>query len=628
MDGTHSHTTLAYASKDLGEVVDQTVVSAIDSDPTMSNLCFSEGSKRKCSAVDWSIDLKTGSSHLLGLTHSSSSFTSICSGKEMEEDSFIDLGLRINLNTGDNRLSNPKKVSTVTLDAHKIRKPILDLQLSLSTGPAESDVTILSQGLIACQNYSESPALAPAAEIVDEGSTSSRWKTGPLVPPLQKVEISSLFDQNHVYSNPNLLSLNIPSAAEISPSAVGNASCLVNKQQQQKTGAKTCKFEGCTTGARGASGLCITHGGGRRCQRAGCQKGAEGKAVFCKAHGGGRRCHHLGCTKSAEGRTGYCIHHGGGRRCNHDGCSRAARGKSGLCIRHGGGKRCKMENCTKSAEGISGLCISHGGGRRCQYPKCTKGAQGSTMLCKAHGGGRRCMFLGCTKGAEGGTLFCKGHGGGKRCTSEGCTKSVHGGTLFCVSHGGGKRCAAPECTKSAWGCTNYCVRHGGGKRCKFDGCTKSAQGSTDFCKAHGGGKRCLWGQMGSAYGCLDAVPCDKFARGRSGLCAAHSTQVQEKSFEMVSATKELESRMSIQMKGIASENVSYPGTTDDCGATSIGLIGYGHQLISLPNILQEKIVIRKSSLDRPSLPEGRVHGGNLMSMLGQESSYHMPHSWV
>ena len=40
------------------------------------------------------------------------------------------------------------------------------------------------------------------------------------------------------------------------------------------------------------------------------------------------------------------------------------------------------------------------------------------------------------------------------------------------------------------------------------------QGSTEYCKAHGGGKRCNFGGG-----------CEKFARGRSGLCAAHGTLV-------------------------------------------------------------------------------------------------------
>ncbi|KAL7001948.1 hypothetical protein U1Q18_003096 [Sarracenia purpurea var. burkii] len=368
----------------------------------------------------------------------------------------------------------------------------------------------------------------PVIPVVDECSTTAK-KSGGYMPSLilapkmfcsstnfhsQELPTKPPCNFRHLSSEPSALS-DYPISSISEPTAGTSSDCRTSSNP------KKCKFEGCSKGARGATGLCIGHGGGQRCQKPGCNKGAESRTAYCKAHGGGKRCQHLGCTKSAEGRTDFCIAHGGGRRCSHPaGCTKAARGKSGLCIRHGGGKRCKVEGCVRSAEGQVGLCISHGGGRRCHFPDCTKGAQGSTMYCKAHGGGKRCIFVGCTKGAEGSTPLCKGHGGGKRCLFDGggiCPKSVHGGTDFCVAHGGGKRCAVPGCTKSARGRTDCCVRHGGGKRCKFDKCEKSAQGSTDFCKAHGGGKRCNWGEG----------KCEKFARGRSGLCAAHSSMAAQ-----------------------------------------------------------------------------------------------------
>ncbi|CAI9769231.1 unnamed protein product [Fraxinus pennsylvanica] len=366
--------------------------------------------------------------------------------------------------------------------------------------------------------------------VADEGSTSGKKSSGYLsnfylAPRLENSEIA--------LTGNKFLELGAASHCQFSqqssePSGSSKYSISIMTEPGRATvssdhrtnNTKRCKFAGCTKGARGATGLCIGHGGGHRCRKPGCNNGAESKTVYCKAHGGGRRCQYLGCTKSAEGKTDYCIAHGGGKRCgNPGGCTKAARGKSGLCIRHGGGKRCKMVGCTRSAEGQIGLCISHGGGRRCQFLDCTKGAQGSTLFCKAHGGGKRCTFTGCTKGAEGSTSLCKGHGGGKRCLFNGggiCPKSVHGGTNFCVAHGGGKRCAVQGCTKSARGKTDCCVRHGGGKRCKFENCDKSAQGSTDFCKAHGGGKRCNWSEG----------KCEKFSRGKSGLCAAHSSLIR------------------------------------------------------------------------------------------------------
>ncbi|KAE8811881.1 loricrin-like [Hordeum vulgare] len=374
-------------------------------------------------------------------------------------------------------------------------------------------------------------------------------------------------------------------------------------QKSHQRRLKKCRFNGCSKGGRGASGLCISHGGGHRCQKPGCNKGAESRTAYCKSHGGGKRCQELGCTKSAEGKTEFCIAHGGGHRCGVQECSKAARGRSGFCIKHGGGKRCMMEGCTRSAEGYPGVCIAHGGGRRCQYPDCSKGAQGGTLFCKSHGGGKRCISEGCTKGAEGSTLLCKGHGGGKRCLFEGaaaCPKSVHGGTSFCVVHGGGKRCVAPGCTKSARGRTDCCVRHGGGKRCKSDGCGKSAQGSTDFCKAHGGGKRCAW-----------SAGCEKFARGRSGLCSAHGNLTASKQelecgqgrsmigHGLFSGIDSSSSTVGSSMEHVISS--SLPGALSDfCGESSEhGQEGGGSRNQSFGFVV----------------PEGRVHGGGLMSML-------------
>ncbi|MCO5547209.1 hypothetical protein L7F22_000654 [Adiantum nelumboides] len=439
----------------------------------------------------------------------------------------------------------------------------MQLQLSLSNSSSvlsEDDrVSYMSLGQGSGNTYPDTRNGSVCVEVNlvadDEGSTSARTlKAGGYIPSLlmgRRLDGAPHFETG-VEEPDSTRQINFLHQVHSGELSLGYSSMARNLDDMEISGRslsgpslstdrtiKTCKFRGCGKGARGASGLCITHGGGRRCQRQGCNKGAEGRTVYCKSHGGGRRCQSLGCTKSAEGKTDYCIAHGGGRRCSHDGCTKAARGRSGLCIRHGGGKRCQREGCTKSAEGYSGLCISHGGGRRCQAEECNKGAQGSTMFCKAHGGGKRCMIQGCTKGAEGSTPLCKGHGGGKRCMFDGggiCAKSVHGGTSFCVAHGGGKRCAVGGCTKSARGRTSYCVKHGGGKRCKFEDCSKSAQGSTDFCKAHGGGKRCSWGQEGSPYmeyvndktGELLKGPCDRFARGKLGLCAAHSALVQDR----------------------------------------------------------------------------------------------------
>lgn len=496
--------------------------------------------------------------------------------------------------------------------------------------------------------------------VVDEGSTSAK-KSGGYMPSLilaprvdgkvsmQTRELFELGTKSLCHISE--LSPELSATTDYSTSTISESTTAVTSTDHGNNNAKRCKFMGCTKGARGASGLCIGHGGGQRCQKPGCNKGAESRTAYCKAHGGGKRCQQLGCTKSAEGKTNFCIAHGGGRRCGHPaGCSKAARGKSGLCIKHGGGKRCKIEGCTRSAEGQAGLCISHGGGRRCQYQGCTKGAQGSTMFCKAHGGGKRCIFAGCSKGAEGSTPLCKGHGGGKRCLFDGggiCPKSVHGGTNFCVAHGGGKRCAVPGCTKSARGRTDCCVKHGGGKRCKFENCGKSAQGSTDFCKAHGGGKRCNW----------EEGKCEKFARGKSGLCAAHSSLVQER--EMRKGGSMIGPGLfhglvpnTPSTGGSSFNKNSSPGVSivSECMNSPDKASERRQQLLIPPQVLvplsmkslpssysrlvsaerQEEASIggggssssnniatgKSFNMMTMIIPEGRVHGGGLMSLLG------------
>ncbi|XP_059667161.1 uncharacterized protein LOC132312706 [Cornus florida] len=632
MENTNQHFTVNFASNafknlvgnvdDAGAAYSAVTALQLDSPGVSSSyLSNSNGSGRKWSVTNGSANLQDGSSLVLGLGCSSRYCTTKSLGKEIEGSS-IDLHLRINTHLGNERSPKLKNIFGIPKTV-EVERPKLDLELSLSTGAAESDITSVTEGIAPFENNAESRIVTGTVQLVDEGATSFKWKLRHLVPPLhalQSTETTSHFYHvcNHIDPTPVIPNASL-TAADIPSRSVGSAPGAINQQQRHNTTrVKTCQFKGCMRGARGASGLCIAHGGGRRCQKTGCQKGAEGKTVFCKAHGGGRRCQFLGCTRSAEGRTDFCIGHGGGRRCSYDGgCIRAARGKSGLCIRHGGGKRCKMETCSKSAEGISGLCISHGGGRRCQYPECKKGAQGSTMFCKAHGGGKRCTFLGCTKGAEGSTPFCKGHGGGKRCTFEGgCAKSVHGGTLFCVNHGGGKRCAAPECTKSARGRTDFCVRHGGGKRCKFEGCGKSAQGSTDFCKAHGGGKWCSWGRLGSEFGAQAAAPCDKIARGKSGLCAFHNTQVQDKQIHggglMGPILQDPQSSTLQKMKGIVTAGNN---SIDGIGGVSIDT------RISMQIPSRENFAAENGGLVQFSLPEGRVHGGGLMAMLRGSPSF-------
>ncbi|XP_062180555.1 uncharacterized protein LOC133884957 [Phragmites australis] len=547
---------------------------------------------------------------------SSTAYTmSPSSVKETDEESSMDLGLNFDLCLGHDTVHHHKKSHIVARHVPSSSAPNLDLQLTLSTGSPESAVTNASTALLNVCDGLEIVVPHSVTDIVGKGSEPSNWVFGYSMassPYASEATYSFSLPKIAQKDDDALASLDVSSTITASVKSPAACTSEVTNPQKRNTITKCCQFPGCEKGARGASGRCIAHGGGRRCQKPGCQKGAEGRTIYCKAHGGGRRCQFLGCTKSAEGRTDHCIAHGGGRRCSQEGCSRAARGKSGLCIKHGGGKRCQRENCKRSAEGYSGLCISHGGGRRCQFPDCTKGAQGSTKFCKAHGGGKRCTFSGCTKGAEGSTYFCKGHGGGKRCSYQGggvCPRSVHGGTQYCVAHGGGKRCSVSGCTKSARGRTEYCVRHGGGKRCKFEGCAKSAQGSTDFCKAHGGGKRCSWGQVGSSFD-VGGSPCDKFARSKTGLCAAHSALIEDHCVHGGGSLGPAIKQFTTDAKPDEMKVTATKGDGDMMNDGNEAFLGWSDP--GLNNSVHPSVLAQSSTA--PFL-EGRVHGSGLLALL-------------
>ncbi|KAL6876332.1 hypothetical protein ACP4OV_012904 [Aristida adscensionis] len=566
---------------------------------------MSKGIKRKW--VDLSLGLGSSSSSDSSKQSMGTCCTLSSAAKDKNDASSIDLDMNYPFNMCNEGTSKLDMNSCNAMKASE-KQPAMDLELSLTVRPAESAVTHVDLNVTMEHHtiFLQACNMAPV-QTVDEGSTSARWKTGgKLLPYL-------LPDSSNQCHGPIPLPpiIQLPKSPVAYSSGAACSSGAVSPQQRCSI-TKICSQPGCKKGARGSSGRCIAHGGGRRCQREGCQRGAEGKTIFCKAHGGGRRCEHLGCTKSAEGRTDFCIAHGGGRRCSHEGCKKAARGKSGLCIKHGGGKRCQKENCTKSAEGQSGYCIAHGGGRRCKHEGCTKGAQGSTNFCKSHGGGKRCTYPNCGKGAEGNTMFCKGHGGGKRCSAEGCPKSVHGGTQFCVAHGGGKRCAVSGCTKSARGRTDCCVRHGGGKRCQVTGCSKSAQGSTDFCKAHGGGTRCLWGQPGSDLG-VGSAPCERFSRGKNGLCVAHNALVEDSRVRGGQTLLAMDSPGSV-MNSIVN-HAALSTTKENSGEKTI-----------------DDVHPAGAFLDTPiSAPEGRVRGGNIVAMLanGMNLGVHCnTHNWL
>lgn len=163
--------------------------------------------------------------------------------------------------------------------------------------------------------------------LIDEGSTSTKRKSGdyelsPLFAPRSnhicidgkspeadvqehigtgyEADHDRSLDQHEVWLSPE--PSETTGCSFVATSDTVDCTDNVGQKSHQRR-LKKCRFNGCSKGGRGASGLCISHGGGHRCQKPGCNKGAESRTAYCKSHGGGKRCQELGCTKSAEGKT-------------------------------------------------------------------------------------------------------------------------------------------------------------------------------------------------------------------------------------------------------------------------------------------------------------------------------------
>ncbi|KAL2458928.1 uncharacterized protein Fot_55214 [Forsythia ovata] len=258
-----------------------------------------KGIKRKWSLIDGPVDQQIESSLCLRLGHSSSSSdskgsaatacTSMSSAKETEEESSMDLELDFTLHLGSEKSLNPRKSASLKFPSAHLK---VDLELSLSSGIAESDITTFYPSSTSAKNVLNRAFTGDGALNTDEGSMGS-----PFYPfsTARDMENTNFLSQAPRQLKPSI-SPDLSASVMTTPkSSVTCTSGITQLQQQRTSSAKQCQFQGCSKGARGASGLCIAHGGGRRCQRPGCHKGAEGRTAFCKAHGGGRRCEFLGC---------------------------------------------------------------------------------------------------------------------------------------------------------------------------------------------------------------------------------------------------------------------------------------------------------------------------------------------
>ncbi|KAF3448642.1 hypothetical protein FNV43_RR09355 [Rhamnella rubrinervis] len=454
--------------------------------PLMSS---SKGTKRKWSLIDSSMGQQVASSLSLGLGRSSSSSdskgssatacTTMSSAKETDEESSMDLELDFTLHLGNEKLPSPKKLGNSNLKAVELQ-PKVGLELSLSTGPSESEITNVHPNSTSLQSGMEMPLSVGGGQSADEGSTSCRWKPGIILQPLQTS--SSPGDRFHSKQVPKHIDP-APIFQDLSSTILRRHVRLKDVEREPEVLLAAAYPMVAVVGVRNQDATRVLRAGQ--------------------------------CTATANSLGGRCIAHGDAVMMvalelpeENRGCA------SGMVAARDVNKKTVQRVQKASQVFVSHMEVV----AAAKLWDAQKGHREAQCFARHMVGESDALLQGAQR-----CRVCKGHGG---CVA--CTKSVHGGTNFCVAHGGGKRCAMPECTKSARGRTDYCVRHGGGKRCKFEGCGKSAQGSTDFCKAHGGGKRCSWGHPGSEFGSQPTGPCNSFARGKTGLCALHSGILQDK----------------------------------------------------------------------------------------------------
>ena len=120
-------------------------------------------------------------------TESYTACTTMPSAKENEEESSINPELDFTLRLGNEQTPSPKKYADSSLKALELQTGI-DLELSLSTGPAESDITSVHASSTLLRNAIDMPLRVARVVHLDEGSTSYPWKPGtsssfPLIKP-------------------------------------------------------------------------------------------------------------------------------------------------------------------------------------------------------------------------------------------------------------------------------------------------------------------------------------------------------------------------------------------------------------------------------------------------------------
>jgi hypothetical protein len=147
---------------------------------------MSRGLKRKW--VDLSLGLGASSSSSDSSKQNMGTCCTFSSAATDKADrSSIDLDLTFQFgpcNEGTSKLGTAKRAS--------VQQPVMDLNLSLTVGPAESVVTDMDLNMTAQDDGVALPSCHMATvPTVDEGSTSGRWKSGSKLLPYLLPSISS-----------------------------------------------------------------------------------------------------------------------------------------------------------------------------------------------------------------------------------------------------------------------------------------------------------------------------------------------------------------------------------------------------------------------------------------------------
>ncbi|KAK9929599.1 hypothetical protein M0R45_026693 [Rubus argutus] len=493
------------------------------------------------------------------------------------------------------------------------------LQLGLSGGTVEAS-TVLDcsvsgetvnisyiQNLSAEDNQISIP-------IVDEGSTSAK-KSGGYMPSLlfaprrDSAKVSLQTQELLELGAKSQLNYEPSTTEEYSAGTISEQATTGTSSDHRTSNPKKCKFLGCRKGARGASGLCIGHGGGQRCQKPGCNKGAESRTAYYDV------AILVDVPRLHEESQGFALDMVGVKGVRWKAALVVLKDRlvyASLMVVAAGASMRDVQRGPKGA-----LCIArHMVVESVAY---FKGAP--RVLKEAHHYARDMV--------EESAAFLMVVGFALRVYMEALIS-----VLLMVGERGVLCQAAQKVPVAALIVVSGMVEESGASLTAVEKVPKGAQTSA---RPMVGGKRCTWGEG----------KCEKFARGKSGLCAAHSSLVLERET----------SKGGLLGPGLFHGLVSAAstaGSSFDYTHSSSGVSVISDSIDSLENpgkrhLIPSEVLVPLSMKSSSSysyllssakpedarngygtgvgssdgrksfdlkIPEGRVHGGALMSLFG------------